>query len=148
MTDWIPKFSDVKSLQDLAKVLALPMVMASWVLQSGLQLDFPNSEWALSIPKESELWIKVVLFIIIFFGKCIYAAICGGLVYAALAFATIFTKVEWLLLAAIFLLAFGIFGLAGGIESVEEFELHGLWFYTAVVYAFFLHGANKDMSDA
>lgn len=146
MTDWIPKFSDVRTLQDLAKVLAFPMLMASWILQSGMQLSVPDSGYMLQVSETWPRWVQIVVFLIIFIGKCLWAAIWGGTIYMALVFLTVYAKAEWLLIAAMLLLAFGIFGLAGGMQSVKVIGLHTLWFYTAIVYAFFLHGANKEFS--
>jgi hypothetical protein len=145
MADWVPNFSNLESWQDAAKVLAFPMIMASWILQSGWQLEIPDSDWIIRVPEESEPYIKFSAFIIVFIGKCIWASAIGMLLYIVLLFVTVYLKFDAILVSAALFLTFGIYGIAGGQEVAEELSLQPIWFYTSIIYAFFLHSCHRDV---
>ncbi|WP_090487323.1 hypothetical protein [Ectothiorhodospira mobilis] len=145
MKELVPNFSNVKSLQDLSKVLAFPMIMASWILQTGMQIDAGNMG-SVSLPEGGSQVVLITMFLLIFIGKGLWASVIGGLVYAIVSLADHYTNSDWMLVAAAFFLAFGIYGIAGGAEIVANTGLIPLWFYTSIVYAFFLHSSHSEMS--
>ena len=145
MKEWIPNFLNVQSLRDLSKVLAFPMIMASWILQTGMQIN-AGEMGALSLPEGgSDTWL-ITVFLVIFIGKGIWAAIAGGFVYFLIVLAEVYIDGDWMLIIAAFFLAFGIYGIAGGETVVSDTALNPLWFYTSIVFAFFLHSSHSEFS--
>ncbi|WP_167760109.1 hypothetical protein [Paraburkholderia pallida] len=51
MTDLMPKLTDVKSLQDLSKILAWPMLVVAYFLVTGPQITLDGATW-LDIPDD------------------------------------------------------------------------------------------------
>ncbi len=138
----IPKISDIKSLQDLSKVFALPMLSVAYILQTGLAWSWDGKVF-FEISNDMPANVQLVRYVVIVIIKSTWISFWGALFYGFIAIVDTYLQDLFLPATAIVLFTFGLLGL---------FDLNGLscfkqtnhfWFYACFVWGFFF----LDMSD-
>jgi hypothetical protein len=144
----IPKVSEVKNLQDLSKVIVLPLIAVAYVLQTGLTLSLGG--WTFTIPTLASPAGMVFWAVLIFTLKAVFISVAAVLTYVFLFYAHI-----WLMLFRFHLLpsvgllfiAFGFYGVLTDGSADHIAVIHHSWFYTAFAVGFFLLQANTQFED-
>lgn len=144
--DFAPKLTDLKNLQDLAKIFALPMLAVAYILQTGLLVSVNDTVW-FSVNWEGNsagAWL-MALFIVVL--KTLWSAFCGTLVNGFIWILQ--TELSELIypLTAMCLFTLGLLGLfppqdlAARVMSVSTF-----WFYACFVWGFYFIAMQKQSS--
>lgn len=137
MTDIMPKITDAKSLKDLSKILALPMVMVAYVFQTGAVIGWGVNVW-LDIPLDLAPEIQLHRLFLIFILKAVWSGVTAACMYTFLAVTHVQLN-EWLLpIIAVILFALALFGLLGSAQFPQLRTIDRFWFYTAMVWGFYL----------
>lgn len=145
----LPNFSSIKSLQDLSGVIALPMLIASYIAQTGMNFIFED----ITITLSGELsWLFAAKFIFIFLMKALTCSVVFGLVIVIINLLDHYTKVQWSVISGVIVLSFGFYGvfnhciLNDKICKVIDYNLHPSWFISAfsVGFFFFYIGSKSE----
>jgi hypothetical protein len=148
MTDLMPKLTDVKSLQDLSKILAWPMLVVAYFLATGPQITLDGAI-VLDIPDDVPMSTQTWLFFGIFALKAFWS---GGI--AAFAYAVIgelhkemYFRWKWVLFPYVsaILFAFALLGIFGSSQFVWLRNLDSFWCYAAIVWGFFLLAMTEQL---
>lgn len=146
--DLAPKLTDLKNLQDLAKIFALPMLAVAYILQTGLVVGFDGSTWFNVDWGSNAFYIwSMVLFIVVL--KTLWMAIWGFLVHCVIGL--LHTQFNPLVypLSAMCLFTLGLLGLfppdeiASRVSSVSNF-----WFYACFVWGFFFIAMDRQLGNS
>lgn len=143
--DLAPKLTDLKNLQDLAKIFALPMLAVAYILQTGLVVSV--EDWfrlGVNWDHNAVLVWSVVLFIVVL--KTLWMALCGMVAHGIIwALHTEFSEQVYPL-SAMCLFTLGLLGLfppeeiAGRVSSVSNF-----WFYACFVWGFYFIAMDRQL---
>lgn len=142
--DLAPKLTDLKNLQDLAKIFALPMLAVAYILQTGLFVSFDGSVW-LSVNWERNtffIWCMVLVIVVL---KTLWMAFWGFLVHCLIGLLHTFYPLVYPL-SAMCLFTLGLLGLfppdeiASRVSSVSNF-----WFYACFVWGFFFIAMERQI---
>lgn len=144
--DFAPKLTDLKNLQDLAKIFALPMLAVAYILQTGLVVSLNDTVW-LSVDWEGNLgaaWL-MALFIVVL--KTLWSALCGTLVnWFIWVLQTEFNELFYPL-TAMCLFTLGLLGLFPPQElAARVMSLSPFWFYACFVWGFYFIAMQKQSS--
>lgn len=144
----IPKVSEVKNLQDLSKVIVLPLIAVSYVLQSGLSIGFGS--WVYFVPAEATSTGMILGTLVIFSLKAIFISALAVLLYFVLFYAhawLVCYRVNFLQCVALLFIALGFYGVLteGAVGPLSI--IHHSWFYTAFVVGFFLLQATAQFEE-
>lgn len=144
--DFAPKLTDLKNLQDLAKIFALPMLAVAYILQTGLVVSVEGTV-LLSVNWEGNLasaWL-MALFIVVL--KALWSAFCGTLVNGFIwIMQTQFSELVYPL-SAMCLFTLGLLGLFPPQElSARVMSVSTFWFYACFVWGFYFIAMQKQSS--
>ncbi|WP_092326890.1 MULTISPECIES: hypothetical protein [unclassified Pseudomonas] len=142
----VPKLTDMKSLQDLAKIFALPMLAVAYIMQTGLVVSIDDTIW-FSVNwegKQAAAWLMVFFIVIL---KTLWMAFCGMFVHGIIGL--LHTQINELVypVSAMCLFTLGLLGLfppedlAARVVSVSSF-----WFYACFVWGFFFIAMDRQVS--
>lgn len=148
MTDLMPKLTDVKSLQDLSKILAWPMLVVAYFLVTGPQITWDGEVW-FGIGDGLPMAVQTRRFFFIFVLKALWS---GGIAAFAYIFigelhAGIYIRWNWVLFPYIsaLLFALALLGIFGSSRFVWLQHLDGFWSYAAIVWGFFLLAMTEQL---
>ncbi len=144
----IPKVSEVKSLQDLSKVIVLPLIAVSYVLQTGLSLKI--GDWAVTVPAQASPAWMIFLIVVIFILKALFVSVAAIILYFGLFYAHVWLicyRVNFLSCVALLFISLGFYGVLteGSVGPLSI--VHHSWFYTAFVVGFFLLQAISQFEE-
>lgn len=142
--DITPKISDAKSLQDLSKIFALPMVAVAYIFQTGPVISWDGNVWleiVTGLPPEIQIRRLFFIFVL----KSIWSGAIAAFAYAVLAYAHIATHDFLLPIIASMLFAVSLFGLFGVSRFPQLKQIDNFWFYAAMVWAFFLTAMAEQL---
>lgn len=127
MIEALPKIADVKILKELSKVLIVPMLIAAFIVQTGLTFNV----WLihLSISPESPFLEQALIFIAIFVLKSLLVGLAAGSAHGLLLYVHFSTNLTVLKIFTALFLAFGFLGVFAGEELLFLNALNKMWFY-------------------
>lgn len=147
--DIIPKITDMKNLQDLSKVLAIPMLMVAYILQDGPQIAWEGSVWfdlGRDLPEATQLARLVLIFIV----KGVWVSFLAFLGYSIVAVLHIeidfLRGIGFLGIVANLLFGFAILGLFGVSAIPQLGAINPFWWYASIVWGFFLLSMNAQFN--
>ncbi|MGA8134472.1 MAG: hypothetical protein WCA48_10025 [Pseudomonas gingeri] len=142
--DLVPKLTDLKNLQDLAKIFALPMLAVAYILQTGLVVSVEDTVW-LSVNWEGNLaaaWL-MTLFIVVL--KTLWMAFCGTLVNGLIWVLQTEFNALFYPISAMCLFTLGLLGLFPPQElAVRVTSVSTFWFYACFVWGFYFIAMQKQ----
>lgn len=144
----IPKISEVKNLQDLSKVIVLPLIAVSYVLQTGLSLDL--GDWVFNIPTQASPAGILFWALLIFSLKSMFISVLAVLLYVGLFYAHVLLscyRMNLLPCVALIFIALGFYGVFTEGAVAQLLVIHHSWFYTAFVVGFFLLQASAQFEE-
>ena len=144
----LPKVSDVKNLQDLSKVIVLPLICASYIQQTGLTLNI--GQWVFSIPEQVSPTIMFLLAICIFSAKAIFISVLAIILYFALFYCHLHLlsyRVNLIPAVALLFISFGFYGVLSDSGVNRLLNIQPSWFYASFVIGFFLLQANAQFEN-
>ncbi|MEJ8851253.1 hypothetical protein [Variovorax rhizosphaerae] len=145
MADWLPRFADVKSVEDLSKLLAYPMVISAHVLQTGLTISQPELYLDFSIPSGATGTALLLWTLCIFVIKAFYASFCAIAAHFCIAGIEHFIRFPMHSFVAALLMALALSGVLGKDSSaVSALGLVPAWYYAAFVFGFYLLAWHKE----
>ncbi|MDR5838785.1 hypothetical protein [Caballeronia sp. LZ034LL] len=148
MTDLMPKLTDVKSLQDLSKILAWPMLVVAYFLATGPQIGF-DGDLLLDIPDGLPMSTQTWLFFFIFILKALWSGGIAAFVYILIGELHFEAYIRWNLLIfpyiSAFLFALALLGIFGSSRFVWLRNLNSFWCYAAIVWGFFLLAMTEQL---
>ncbi len=133
--EWIPKFGDVKTLQGLSRLLTGPILVASFIANTGLSVE--NEMFSLVIPSDGTFADHWHYFLGIFVIKTTTVLL---VFYVPVTIMKHFSYVgpDWFHILGVLGLAFGFCGLFS-LESIYFFKtLHPSTYYASIVAGFYL----------
>lgn len=131
--DWFPKLADIKNLRDCSVILVLPMLVASFIAQTGLSIDFLG----LGVDGGDPALIQAMEFFAVFVLKGTAVSLVALLVHLLLWVISPFTQMRSWDVLAVFFLSLGILGFSTG-KTVEVLsQVDRMWFITAFVLGFY-----------
>lgn len=139
MADIITKFSDVKSLKDLARVFTLPTAAVAYFLQTGPTVGFDDLfMWSISpsLNQTAQLSLFAIFFILKTAWISFWLFAADQLLWAF----------DWaareavILVVAIALLAFGLMGIFMNDAVPQLSAVNRFWFFAFFVWGFYLMG--------
>lgn len=136
MSDVITKLADVKNLQDLSRILVLPILSVAYISSSSFQLDIGDNPITM---QSLDFFIPIVSIFIIFLGKTLFFSIIAIIANAVLVFLEIFTKGMLTLVIILTLLSLGFAGIFANEQIPGLKEINVTWFYASLVVSFYLH---------
>jgi len=107
MADWFPRFADVKSIEDLSKLIAYPLVISAHVLQTGLVLSVTEMSIIVEVPSEASGMRLYLLALVIFVAKAVYASLCAMFAHMGIAVVEHYTKFPMYTAVSALLMALG-----------------------------------------
>lgn len=145
MIEALPKIADVKILKELSKVLIVPMLIAAFIVQTGLVID----AWSihLSISSDSPFLGQALSFLVIFVLKGFCVGLVAMFFHGLLVWSHLFTNFTSLKIFAVLFLAFGFLDVFAGGELIFLKTLNNMWFYTAFVTGFYCLAAATDIEE-
>jgi len=144
----IPKISEVKNLQDLSKVIVLPLISVSYVLQIGLTLNL--GDWMFNIPAQASPAGILFWALLIFTLKTIFISVQAVLLYVGLFYAHVWLscyRMNFLPCVALLFIALGFYGVLTEGVVAPLLVIHHSWFYTTFVVGFFLLQATSQFEE-
>lgn len=145
MIEVLPKIADVKVLKELSKILIIPMLIASYIVQTGLDISFGVNQ--LAINPESSFLAQSLVFLTIFVLKGAFVGLFAVCVNGLLLYAHLFSNFTLLKTLAVLFLAFGFLGVFAGDDLVFMNTLSKMWFYTAFVTGFYCLAAATEFEN-
>jgi hypothetical protein len=145
LIETLPKIADVKILKELSKILIVPMLIAAFIVQTGLSLCF--GPFLLAVSPESPFLIQALGFLMIFVLKGLFVGLLAISCHMLLIYLHIFTNLRALKIFAVLFLAFGFLGVFAGGDLVFLKILNNMWFYTAFVMGFYCLAAATDFEE-
>jgi hypothetical protein len=143
--DLAPKLTDLKNLQDLAKIFALPMLAVAYILQTGLVVSVDDSVWfSVNWERNAVFVWTMVLFIVVL--KTLWMAFCGMIAHGVIGLLhTEFSQLVYPL-SAMCLFTLGLLGLFPPREIVERVSsVSNFWFYACFVWGFFFIAMDRQL---
>jgi hypothetical protein len=147
MSEWFPRIADIKSIEDLSKVLAYPMIIAAHILQSGLTLSAPeiNIHYAVNLSSEGYTFALTVGLVII--AKAIFICLGALAIHFLISlgqhlFASHFPFLQFISALVMGLSLAGVLG--QNTPIVDTVGLKPAWYYAAFIFAFYLLAWQKD----
>ena len=140
--DLITKISDVKGIQDICKLVVVPLMAAAYITSTGFNIVV--DDFSISVA-ESDTGFKLwFFFLIVFFGKVLWvafwAALAGGAVLVCELKSSESSKIF-----SIILLCFGFMGIASpDLLPIHEF-MNPYWYYSAIAAGFYLPKLTADV---
>lgn len=148
MTEYVPKLLELKFIKKLSKVIILPMLIASYVSQTGLTFSLLGFQLYVDTGASfmSQLWQFTQIF-------CIKSVVIALPLWVAHNFMpTIYylTFMNWfqrsiLPVVALFPIAFGFLGIFTGNELPFLSLVKPSWFYTAFILGFYLLSIEDEI---
>lgn len=145
--DLAPKLTDLKNLQDLAKIFALPMLAVAYILQTGLVVSPDETVWfSVNWERNSFYVWSMVLFIVVL--KTLWMAFWGFLAHCGIGLLHATFSPLVYPLSAMCLFTLGLLGLfppdeiASRVSSVSAF-----WFYACFVWGFFFIAMDRQLEN-
>lgn len=135
--DLAPKITDLKNLQDLSKIFALPMLAVAYIMQTGLVVSFDefefirvNWEGSLGIAWFQTFWVVVL--------KTLWMALWGAIFNGVIGLLhTNWNELVYPLSGMCFF-TLGLLGLFPPKEVLMNFSsVNNFWFYACFVWGFF-----------
>lgn len=143
--DLAPKLTDLKNLQDLAKIFALPMLAVAYILQTGLVVSV--EDWfRLEVDWERNtvfVWTMVMFIVVL---KTLWMALCGMIAHGIIW--VLQTEISELVypLSAMCLFTLGLLGLFPPEEIVVRVSsVSNFWFYACFVWGFFFIAMDRQL---
>lgn len=147
--DIIPKITDMKNLQDLSKVLAIPMLMVAYILQDGPQIGWEGKVWfdlGSDLPQAVQLARLVIIFVV----KGVWVSFIAFIGYSFVAVVHVesdfFRNIGLLAIVANLLFGFAILGLFGTSKVPPLSAINPFWWYALIVWGFFFLTMNAELS--
>jgi len=150
MAELAPKLLDLKFLKRISKVIILPLLIASYISQTGLNMSELGLN--LSINTEAAFFTQFVQFIAIFFLKTLFVGIPAWLAHHAMRPIYYCTYWNWLQRSllpvfSIFPIAFGFLGVFSGKELPFLNLLNPSWFFTSFILGFYLLAVEGEIEN-
>ncbi|WP_263833483.1 hypothetical protein [Sulfurospirillum oryzae] len=140
--DFITKVADLKNLQDLSKILVLPMLSVAYIANSSFELSYKDTKITL---ETLDLFIPIVGIFIIFICKTLYCSFIALIVNFFLSMIDIFwTKGVVTLVLILSLLSLGFAGIFAYDTMPQLQNINKLWFYASFVTSFYLHSQLEN----
>lgn len=143
--DVLPKIADVKTLKDLSKILIYPMLIAAFIVQTGLTLSLGSIY--LEVSQESPVLAQSLNFLLIFALKAAFISLITGCFHWLILYVHIITHLAALRVISVLFLAFGFIGIFAGDGFVFLNTLNKMWFYTAFVIGFYCLASATDIEE-
>jgi hypothetical protein len=131
--DWIPKLTDIKNLRDCSVILVLPMLVASFIAQTGLSIDFMGLGVDKADPAFTQVWNFLVVFVLKGAVVCVAALFVHWLLWVISPFTQMLI---WDVLAVLFL-AVSFLGFSAGKATEVVGQVDKMWFFTSFVVGFY-----------
>jgi hypothetical protein len=148
MTDLMPKLTDVKSLQDLSKILAWPILIVAYFFVTGPQIEIDGTVW-FSIADDLPMDVQTRRFFLIFILKAIWSGSIAAFAYVFIGelHAEVYIRWKWLLFPYVsaILFALALLGIFGSSQFVWLRSLDSFWYYAAIVWGFFLLAMTEQL---
>lgn len=142
--DFISRMSDVKGIQDLCKLIVIPLMAAAYITSTGFEIIAFDFSLRLSPDdKGFSLWF---FFILIFLAKVLLvsfiAALAGGAIFAIELKFNDTSKIF-----SIILLCFGFMGIATSSPNILPIaeSINPYWYYSALAAGFYLPKMTNDV---
>jgi len=147
--DIIPKITDMKNLQDLSKVLAIPMLMVAYILQDGAQIGWEGKVWfdlGYDLPEKVQFARLILIFIV----KGVWVSLFAFFGYAMIALmhaeSDFLQGIGLLAIIANLLFGFAILGLFGVSRIPPLSAIDPFWWYALIVWGFFFLSMNAQFN--
>ena len=137
MADVITKLADVKNLQDLSKVLVLPILSVAYISSSSFQLNIGDD--TIITMKTLDFFIPIFAAFVIFLGKTLFFSAIAIITEFVLTFLEFYTKGIITLIIILTLLSLGFAGIFANEQIPGLNEINKTWFYASLVVSFYLH---------
>ncbi|HGZ6746225.1 TPA: hypothetical protein ACOLZF_004651, partial [Vibrio parahaemolyticus] len=125
------KLADVKLLRDLSRVVIIPMLIASYLIQS----DF--SIFGLSVVETAPQGVQLLQFIGVFFLTSAFVGAFAWSSHELLQYVHFLTHFHGLKVLSILFLAFGFVGVFG-VDNPVIGNLNIMWFYSSFICGFYM----------
>ena len=150
MAEITPKLLELKFLKRISKVIILPLLIASYISQTGLNVSEVGLN--LSINTEATFFTQFVQFIAIFSFKAMLVSIPAWLVHHLMPRIHFYTYWNWLQrsllsILTIFPIAFGFLGVFSGKELPFLSLLNPSWFFTSFILGFYLLAVEGEIEN-
>jgi hypothetical protein len=148
MSEYVPKLLELKFLKKFSKVIILPMLIASYISQTGLNFSFYG--FNLYVNPESSFMTQLLQFTQIL---CIKSAVIAMPLWLAHNFMPLIyglTFMNWfqrsiLPVVALLPITFGFLGIFSGRDLPFLSLFRPSWFYTAFILGFYLLSIEDEM---
>ena len=148
MAEYVPKLLELKFLKKLSKVIILPMLIASYVAQTGISFSF----FGLSLHVQSnesfslQMWQLLMVLTI----KAGLIGVPCWIVHNFLPAFYLLTFLNWfqrslLPVLALLPITFGFLGIFGGTDVPVLTLVKPYWFYTSFILGFYLLEIEDEM---
>lgn len=144
-TEWLPRFADIKSVEELSALLAYPMIIAAHVLQSGLSIDL--GDFNIEAPNTADSFLSILILCCLFVAKAVISGFIALFVHAILALGQLKIEIPLQLLFGGLLMSFALAGVFGHDTAlVKTIGLIPAWYYALFVYGVHLISWDKKNS--
>jgi hypothetical protein len=147
MAEWFPRFADIKSVEDLSKIIAYPMVIAAHLLQTGLSLSIPEANINYSVDVSAGGTMPIIYLSLLLIAKSIYVSFAALCLHGLCALINVVFKKHFpfLRFVASLLIGLAIAGVLGKDSSaIESLGIVQAWYYAILVFALYVLAWNRE----
>ena len=136
--DQIIRFTDLKSLQEISKVIIIPMLISASIIQSKFSI------FGISIDQNETVFQQTLQFLCIFAQYSLFIGTTAIAIHKILFLLQIFTNLTALYILSMLFLALAFLGVFGKSAPLLS-QLDSMWFYTAFVCGFYFLSRASDI---
>lgn len=146
-TEWLPRFADIKSVEELSALLAYPMLIAAFILQDGLSIHAGDIH--IQAPIAANSFVSILGLCGLFVAKAAWICLFALAVHFILGIGQLKLDFPFLLLAGGLLIAFALVGVLGrDAPLVSTLGLVSAWYYAIFVFGVYLITWDKKNGPA
>jgi hypothetical protein len=147
MSESVPKLLELKFLKKLSKAIVLPMLIASFIAQTGVSFSLFGLDVQVQI--SASFWMQAWQLLLILVLNSIFVGVPCWLAHNLLPLLYSLTFMNWfqrslLPVVALLPITFGFLGIFGGDLPVLSL-IKPFWFYTAFILGFYLLEVEDEM---
>lgn len=136
-TDWLPRFADIKSIEELSGLLAYPMLIAAFILQNGLSIHVGDID--IHAPVSADSFASILWMCGLFVVKAAWICLWALAAIFLLSVGQLKLHFPFLLFAGGLLMAFALVGVFGReYPFVTQLGLIRVWYYAIFVFGVYL----------